>query len=296
MEQVQVGFLFLWERTRHGNVRKLCKLGTRPRVTWLLCWAWLCCDPTIHTCSSSLHFAAHNISIHVHESHIIDDNADLFIFSLVHTVRIIHHTAGNVMWHAKPRKRKKSFTCRDSKRQGNSTRVLYFDCHLRTEGLRVWKVPCNFESIIIDDDWWCLVSCWLSLSLSISALLLSCYFRIVALIKLSSFPLPFFLLFRIQQRARNISDIWSKREASQCNVLHSSKQLNIPGVIWIIQRFYPSSNLDWSIINNIGTFTICSRDETRRRSNQKWTWAWAWTWWTFRTTRTWTWTCREKET
>ena len=38
---------WLWERTRHGNVRKLCKLGTRPRVTWLLCWAWLCCDPNI---------------------------------------------------------------------------------------------------------------------------------------------------------------------------------------------------------------------------------------------------------
>ena len=95
----------------------------------------------------------------------MDDNADWFIFSLVYTVSIIHHTgAGNVMWHATPRKRKKSFTCRDSKRQGNSTRVLYFDCHLRTEGLRVWKVPCNFESIIIDDDWWCLACLCLSRS------------------------------------------------------------------------------------------------------------------------------------
>ena len=189
-----------------------------------------------HTCS------AHNISIHTYTRAI---SWMIMLIDSYFPSSTRYVSPGNVMWHATPRKRKKSFTCRDSKRQGNSTRVLYFDCHLRTEGLRVWKVPCNFESIIIDDDWWCLVSCWLSLSLSISALIsLSCYFRIVALIKLSSFPLPFFFVFRIQQRARNISDIWSKREASQCNVLHSSKQLNIPGVIWIIQRFYPSSNLD----------------------------------------------------
>jgi hypothetical protein len=63
-----------------------------------------------------------------------------------------------------------------------------------------------------------MMSCLLSLSLSISRVILE--LCVAALIKLSRFPLlsPSFLFFRIQQRARNISEASIARSVSYCNV------------------------------------------------------------------------------
>ena len=160
---------WLWERTRHGNVRKLCKL----------CVCKLCttktardstAEPVMWACDVSLWLRFHPLFI-LPRFILLITRHDMWP---VRSVEWMTHQSSHyetVLW----------LSFADGR----------FDWGLRLEDL----IECN-ESRHVSAP---------SLSLSLSISLLLWYF---ALIKLSSFPLPFFFVF--PDPTKETSDIWDE--------------------------------------------------------------------------------------